>query len=218
MGASVGDNVERVWQNREKALQLLGIDPANIFDVYQVHSDKVVQTDKPLAINEPHIKADAIITNRPGVTLMMRFADCVPILLFDPVKYVVGIVHAGWMGTVNRIAAKAVQQMKHSYSSHPDDILAAIGPSIGPDHYPVGPDVITRVKEKFTSQADQLLTSRNGKSYLDLWKANQMVLIEAGVCQVEIAGICTSCNLADWYSHRGENGKTGRFGAVIGLV
>ncbi len=217
MGASVGDTIERVKQNREKALQLVGVDPAKIYDVYQVHSDEVVHTDRPLDKNEPHIKADAIITNRPGVTLLMRFADCVPILFFDPIRYAIGIAHAGWIGTVNKIAAKTVKDMGQKFGSQPEDLWAAIGPSIGPDHYPVGYDVILRVKENFASQSDQLLTNRNGKSYLDLWLANQVALTEVGIRHIEIAGICTSCNLADWYSHRGEHGKTGRFGAVIGL-
>ncbi len=218
MGASVGDNVERVKQNREKALQLLGVDPAKIYDVYQVHSDSVVQTDRPLDAGEPHIKADAIITNRPGVILMMRFADCVPILFFDPLRHAIGMAHAGWIGTVNKIAAKTVNEMGQKFGSQPGDLLAGIGPSIGADHYPVGNDVVVRVRESFASQADQLLTCRDGKTYLDLWLANQLALTEAGISQIEIAGICTSCNLADWYSHRAEHGKTGRFGAVIELM
>jgi YfiH family protein len=218
LGGSVGDDIERVRRNREKALNVLGIDPANIYDVYQVHSDRVVISDKPLAKDEPHVKADAIITNNPSVTLMMRFADCVPILLFDPVKRAVGIAHAGWIGTINKIAAKTVTQMQQNFGSQPEDMLAAIGPSIGPDHYPVGDDVIAQVVLSFKNNAEQLITQRNRKSFFDLWKANKLILNEVGLSHIEIASICTSCNLADWYSHRGEHGKTGRFGAVVGLA
>jgi YfiH family protein len=217
-GASVGDEIDRVKQNRWKALSALDINPLNVYDVYQVHGDQVVITDRPLEMNETHIKADAIITNQRKVTLLMRFADCVPILMFDPIAHVIGIAHAGWAGTVNKIAAKVVAKMRQNFGSKSGDIMTAIGPSIGPEHYPVGEDVIAHVRRHFGDQIERLIRCKNGKSYLDLWKANQLVLNEAGVNQVEIAGICTQCNVADWYSHRAEHGKTGRFGAVLGLI
>lgn len=216
-GASVGDEHRRVRLNRQKALNALDLDSTTVYDTYQIHSNDIVVTDRPLAANEPHIKADGIITNQSGITLMMRFADCVPILLFDPVHRVIGIAHAGWIGTVNKIAVKVVSTMMQKYSTNPGDIKAAIGPSIGPDHYVVGKEVIEKVQYSFKDDFEHLLSSKNGRSYFDLWKANQIVLGEIGVRQVEIAGICTNCDLNDWYSHRGEHGDTGRFGAVIGL-
>lgn len=216
-GASVGDDLKRVWQNRERAIVALGIKPNSVYDVYQVHSTEVVLTDRPLAPNEPHIRADAIMTNKPNVTLMMRFADCVPIFLFDPINRVIGISHAGWIGTINKIAGKTVQKMRHYFGTKPNNIHAAIGPSIGPDHYVVGKEVIEKVELSFGDMADQVIINNQSKSYFNLWQANHMVLTEAGVNNIEIAGICTNCNLDDWYSHRGEHGKTGRFGAVIGL-
>ena len=216
-GASVGDDLKRVWQNRESAIAALGIKSNSVYDVYQVHSTEVVLTDRPLAPNEPHIRADAIMTNKPNVTLMMRFADCVPIFLFDPINRVIGISHAGWIGTINKIAGKTVQKMRHYFGTKPNNIHAAIGPSIGPDHYVVGKEVIEKVELSFGDMADQVIINNQSKSYFNLWQANHMVLTEAGVNNIEIAGICTNCNLDDWYSHRGEHGKTGRFGAVIGL-
>jgi len=216
-GASVGDDPERVRQNREKALTILDINPHGVYDTYQVHSNEIVVTDRPLGMNESHIKADGIITNKPGVTLMMRFADCVPIILFDPVRYAIGIVHAGWIGTVNKIVAKAVTQMKESYGTIPGDIMAAIGPSIGACHYPVGTELIEKVQIRFGDEAEEIISHINGKFHLDLWEANHHILNEIGVVNVEIAGICTSCDLDNWYSHRGEHGKTGRFGVVLGL-
>lgn len=216
-GGSVGDDPNRVMQNREKALATINCTQIGIFDVYQVHSTEVVMTDRPLAKNEPHVKADAMITNQSHLTLLMRFADCVPILLYDPVHHVAGIVHAGWKGTVNKVAAKTVLQMHQNCSTQPGDILAAIGPAIGPDHYSVNNDVIEQFQKNFSNVIDQLISYNNGKTYLDLWRANQLVLSAAGVDQVEIAEICTQCNMDDWYSHRGEHGKTGRFGVVLGL-
>lgn len=216
-GASVGDDSKRVLHNRERALTSLNIRTEGVYDLYQVHSTKIITTDSPLLPGAPHLKADAIITNRPNITLMMRFADCVPILLFDPINRAIGIAHAGWIGTVDKIAAKTVKEMAVRFGSNPRDIIAALGPSIGPDHYSVGNDVIDRVRRSFTNQADELINCIQGKTYFDLWKANRLALAESGVQHIEECNLCTCCNLEDWYSHRGEHGKTGRFGVVFGL-
>jgi len=148
---------------------------------------------------------------------MMRFADCVPILLFDPFNRAIGIAHAGWIGTVEKIAEKAVLLMNKEYGTDAHTLIAAIGPSIGPDHYAVGEDVIRRIRQSFGEQADQLLSLHDGRFFFDLWKANEMILARSGVNQIEVCRICTSCHVGDWYSHRGEHGKTGRFGVIIGL-
>jgi hypothetical protein len=107
--------------------------------------------------------------------------------------------------------------MAQRYGSRPEDIQAAIGPSIGIDHYEVGPDVTSRVERSFGADAGRLIKLRGGKSYLDLWAANRLQLEQFGVMQIEVAGLCTACHLDDWYSHRAEKGKTGRFGALIAL-
>jgi YfiH family protein len=216
-GASVGDDGKRVQQNKENALAAIGIGMDSVYDVHQVHSNDIVITEHALPPDGIHIKADAMITRMPGVTLMMRFADCVPILLFDPVNRVVGLSHAGWKGTINKIAGKTVEKMKATYGTDPDSLLVGIGPSIGPDHYSVGADVVEQVVSSFGDSSDQLLLSHQGKSYFDLWKANIINLTEVGVNKIEIAEICTQCRLDDWYSHRGEQGETGRFGVVLGL-
>jgi YfiH family protein len=216
-GASVGDEVERVIKNRKTALESLEIVQESVYDLYQVHSSKVVIAYRPLSLDEIHQKADAIITNQPNVTLMMRFADCVPILLYDPIHHAVGIVHAGWKGTVEKIVKNAVSMMAEAFDTTPRELIAAIGPSIGPDHYAIGSDVLEKIKISFSDCADQFILHRKNKYFFDLWQANSFILSEMGVDEIEISGICTCCNLDDWYSHRGENGKTGRFGAVIGL-
>jgi YfiH family protein len=216
-GASVGDDVKRVGQNRENALRAIHVNPVSVYDVYQVHSTEIVKTELPLPPGAVHIKADAIITQHPNVTLLMRFADCTPILLFDPNKRAIGIVHAGWIGTVEKIAKKVVIAMVENYGSDPGDIIAAIGPSIGPDHYTIRKDVLDRVKTSFPHNVNQVIINNNNDIYLDLWKANQIILSEIGVRKIEISEICTNCNLNDWYSHRGEHGKTGRFGVILGL-
>jgi len=121
------------------------------------------------------------------------------------------------LGTVRRAARAAVQAMQKRYSSNPADILAAIGPAIGPDHYEIGEDVIAQVQNTFGTDAESLLEEHGESIHFNLWKANQLLLENAGVKQIEIAGICTACHTEDWFSHRAEKGKTGRFGALIAL-
>jgi hypothetical protein len=153
----------------------------------------------------------------------MRFADCVPILLHDPKRGVIGVAHAGWQGTVIGVAAAAVEEMQSAYHSNPEDILAAIGPSVCQNHYEVGGEVVEKVQEAFGQDANKVLSRGNGglapgKAYFDLWSANRLMLEQAGVRQIEVSEICTACQPEDWYSHRAEKGKTGRFGVLMGLM
>jgi len=217
LGGTVGDSDENVIFNKKLLFNSIQRPFESSFDVWQVHSTDIVCTQEPRPVHQPHVKADGIITNKPEITLLMRFADCVPILLYDPVKHVAGLVHAGWQGTVKMTAKFAVAEMVKTYQCQPDDMIAGIGPSIGPDHYEVGQDVIAQVKLAFGEFARDLLTQKSERIYFNLWKANEKILKLAGVNHIEIAEICTACNLSDWYSHRAEKGKTGRFGAVIYL-
>jgi polyphenol oxidase len=217
VGGTVGDEVTRVRENRYRSFAALGRRIDSLFDVWQVHSAEAVIADTPRDPNLPLIQADAIFTDKPEVTLYMRFADCVPILLFDSKKGVVGLAHAGWLGTARGMTSAAVTKMRAYYGSKPENISAAIGPSIGVDHYEIGADVITKVRESFDSDAERLIETRDGKTYLDLWSANFIQLQKSGVERIEVAGLCTACHLDDWFSHRAEKGKTGRFGALIGL-
>ncbi len=217
VGGTVGDDLERVRENRVRSFSALGRTLESLFDVWQVHSADVVFADAPRPVHEDHHKADIILTNKPNVTLYMRFADCVPILFHDPKKDVVGITHAGWLGTVRGACIATVNAMRERYGSKPENIMAAIGPSIGVDHYEVGPDVVSQVEQAFGDDAKNVIEFRNGKTYFDLWNANRIQLEKSGVKQIEVSGLCTACHLDDWYSHRAEKGKTGRFGALIAL-
>ncbi len=216
LGGTVGDHPANVVENRSILFRSLDRNPDLVFDVWQVHGKDVVCTREPRLSGEAHQKADAILTDRPGITLLMRFADCVPILLWDPVKKVVGIAHAGWQGTVKKVAASTISAMQKNYGSNPTHIRAGIGPSIAVHHYPVGAEVIAQARQVFGNDAENFLENSQQFKF-DLWKANRHVLEDEGVNQIEVAGICTACNLDDWYSHRAEGGKTGRFGVVIGL-
>lgn len=217
VGGSIGDDITHVRENRIRSFKALGRVPESIHDVWQVHSADVIFADEPRPLDTDYQKADIMLTDNPQVTLFMRFADCTPILLHDPVAQVIGIVHSGWLGTVRGAARAAVLAMQDRYETNPADVLAAIGPAIGPDHYEIGEDVISQVNDVFGAQAE-LLLEKHGKSvHFNLWKANQILLNQAGVRQIEIAGICTACHTDDWFSYRAEKGKTGRFGALIAL-
>ena len=217
LGAMVGDEPARVVDNRRLALQAIGRAPESVFDVWQVHSAEVILAEAPRG-DAPPQKADAIVTDRAEVTVMMRFADCVPILMHDPVRPAVGIVHAGWLGTVRQVARQAVRRMCERFGTHPQDLRIGIGPSIAAHHYPVGPEVVEAFRRSFGTTAESHLSREDGGTRLDLWSANAQLLREEGVEHIEISHLCTACDTADWFSHRAEGGRTGRFGALVALA
>ena len=217
LGGNNGDPRENVIENRSRLFNVIGKEVESLFDVWQVHSSEIVSTNSPRPLDAEHLKADSILTNVPGITLFMRFGDCVPILLHDPVKNVISLIHAGWPGTVLKIVKHTVEKMRLNYGCNPANIVAGIGPSIGPDHYEIRQDVSAKFEESFGVDSDFILEKREKKIYLNLWKANSLLLEQSGVKNIQISGICTACNVGDWFSHRAEKGKTGRFGAVISL-
>ena len=156
--------------------QALNCAPESIFDVWQVHSADAICADAPRSLVADYDKADIIFTDKVEVTLFMRCADCVPLLLHDPRRGVIGVAHAGWMGTLRDVAAASVHAMKEHYGSNPADVVVGIGPSIGPDHFEVGADVIQQVIQKFGDDSEQVLKSHNGKTHFNLWQANRMLL------------------------------------------
>lgn len=216
-GGTVGDEKENVVENRKRAFDFCNKEIESIYDVWQVHSTTVICADRSRASDEPHQKADAIFTDNPEITLFMRFADCVPILLFDPVKIIVGIIHAGWKGTVDNIVGNAIDTIQDKYQVNPGNLIAGIGPSIGPDHYIVGDEVRAQAETTFGINSSQFLVQENNHIHFDLWAANKFLLREKGIKSIESAEICTACHLDDWYSHRAEKGATGRFGALIAI-
>lgn len=217
LGGTVGDARANVVENRRLIFDLVGRPVETIYDPWQVHGTDVVCVEAPRSLEGEHTKADAILTDKTDITLFMRFADCVPIFLFDQVKKVAGMVHAGWRGTVTGTAEAAIHRMVTHYQSDPANILAGIGPSICLKHYQVGEEVAAAAARAFGKDARQVLWTKNGSSYFDLWTANRLVLERCGVQKIEQANICTYCYNTDWYSHRAEKGKTGRFGALLAI-
>jgi YfiH family protein len=218
LGGTNGDEKSNIVENRRRIFASTNLPVNSIYDPWQVHGIDVLRVDNPRPLDTPHIQADAVMTQNPEVTLFMRFADCTPIFLYDPIHRVIGLAHAGWKGTVNRIGSEIVRAMQREYQTLPSTLIAGIGPCIGPDHYEIGSDVDMIIRDAFVEKSEEVLTIDKGRIFFDLWTANRIILEEAGVENIQVAGICTSCNNEDWFSHRYENGKTGRFGALITLM
>jgi len=216
LSVSTGDAKHNVVENRDRIFDAIDRPVSSVYDVWQIHSDRVVCTNEPKVDGQDLEKADAIFSSNPDVTLLMRFADCVPILIYDPIKKVVGIIHAGWQGTINQIARKSVETITHRYGCVPGDIHAVIGPSIGPEQYEVRENVYLFANNLFPEN-DKIILQKNGKKFLNLWEANEELLKRSGVRHITQTHVCTACDTGRWYSHRAEAGKTGRFAAVICL-
>jgi hypothetical protein len=214
LATTVGDTRENVIENRRRITACLNRAAESIYDVWQVHSNTVISTVRPRHLDTPHLKADAIITDNFAVTLMMLFADCVPILLYDRKTNTAAIAHAGWQGTVNKVVESTITKMIVQHGCAPETITACIGPSICVDHYQVGENVVEAVSRVFTHN-DEILFEKDGHYYFNLQNANRQIIAGQGIADIHISGICTAENTADWFSHRAEAGKTGRFAAIL---
>ncbi len=218
MGLTVGDQPENVFNNRKICFDVLGRDIKSLSDSWLVHSNQSYIYDLPRPadpITPP--KVDIILTDNPDVSLFMRFADCTPLLFYDPKKRAIALAHAGWKGTVQHVGRATVKAMQDRYGSDPKDIIVTIGPAIGPEVYEVGDQVIEAVHKSFGAEAEFLLPIVGGATHFDLWAANKLSIYQAGVKRIEVAEICTGLNTQDWFSHRVEKGNTGRFGVLLTL-
>lgn len=215
---NVGDEAGNVQENRERLAKALGILSQNLIFPIQTHSLNIkhVQTGK-----ESLEETDAIISDTKGICLAVMSADCVPVLLYDPIRKACAAVHAGWKGTVGGIVSATVQEMKRTFGTVPSDLLACIGPSIGPDVYEVGTEVMHQV-EKALGAKDCIITEvgHEGKGLLNLWEANKLQLLSEGVksINIEVSGICTHKNSDQFFSFRKSKNNTGRFAAGILLI
>jgi len=217
-GGTVGDDVMAVQRNHQLMYEALNVDSTQAVTTWQVHGADVVLAHGPVAGRKWLARADGVITNRADVPLVMRYADCVPLLFYDPLQKALGLAHAGWRGTVQGIAANMVSAMQQAYACRPQDIQVVIGPSISADCFQVGEEVVEAV-ESYFGTLDGLMQRdpQDGTAYVDLWAANKLDLERAGVEQIEVMSICTYQNTQDFFSHRAEKGKTGRFGVVMSL-
>ena len=223
MGLTSGDNPEHVVKNRSLFARAAGIMPEQVVCGYQVHSTNIARVtledagrgffDASQALTE----TDGMITSQKGIALMTLYADCVPVLFYEPEQKVIAVCHCGWKGTVGKLAAKMAGIMKTEYGCNLEKILAAIGPSISQKAYEVDQPVLERFRDAF-SFADKLITpvdAAHGK--VDLWEANRLQLLEAGLldCNIDVSGLCTCQNNHIFFSHRADHGKTGRNAALL---
>jgi polyphenol oxidase len=226
LGLHVGDDPARVLRNRERVAEKIGVPLDSWVAGEQVHGSTVtVVTEDLRGLGARDLESmlpatDALVTNVPGLALSTYAADCVPILFADPEHRCVGAAHAGWKGTVAKIAGKTVTAMHDTYGTNPEELYVFIGPAIGACCYEVDERVAVAVQEAFPAAASRLLTpSRAGHWQLDLWQANVEALLAAGVREEHIHrdDRCTSCHVDSLFSYRKEAGRTGRHAGIIAL-
>lgn len=220
---SRGDDRTRVLENHRRFAAAVGYPVENLVFSDQVHDTVIRQVDATDCgkgiFRESDLKGvDGLITDDPAVVLITFFADCVPLFFYDRKKIAVGAVHSGWRGTVGRIGAKAVAAMREAFGSVPEDLLVVVGPSICQSCYEVSEDVAEAFRIEFGEQGEELLLAEPGNKYrLDLWRANEIILREAGIpdSQIQVSGLCTCCHPDLLFSHRASGGKRGNLAGVI---
>ena len=221
-----GDDRAAVAENFRRMGEALGVRCEDMVLSQQTHTTNIrIVTDedrgKGITRERDYTDIDGLITNVPGICLVTTYADCVPLYFLDPVKKVIALSHSGWRGTVGKIGKKTVELMHDNFGSDPDDILAAVGPSVCQDCYEVSADVTDRFREVFDRSVwDELFYGKpDGKYQLDLWKANEKIFLEAGIRKEHIAvtNVCTHCNSGILYSHRAMGDKRGNLCAFLAL-
>lgn len=229
-----GDDQEAVKENYRRVAQAMDVPFEKMVCSDQTHTTNVrvvteADAGKGLIRPKDYTDVDGMITNVPGLTLGTFYADCVPLYFVDPVHHAIGLSHSGWRGTVNRMGEKTLREMKKNFGSEPSEVICAIGPSICRECYEISEDVAVEFQKAFAGHENEILTARPrdyvggdgkiGKYLLDLWKANEIVLLEAGVRpeHLSVTDICTCCNPKLLFSHRASHGKRGNLGAFLCL-
>lgn len=222
LGLHVDDRAQDVLENRRRLCTLLGCDLQRLTTAKQTHEDHIVAVG-PSEIGRgagsyddafPH--TDALMTNIPGVPLMMCIADCVPVIVFDPVKRACAVIHDGWRGTAKRLASKTVLAMELTYGSKPKDLLAYIGPSISKAHFEVSEDTAMTFQQLGPAYG-ACTGKQNGAWVVDLWQANHLLLTDAGLIpeHIETTTSCVFREEEKFFSYRRDGGHTGRMGAFV---
>lgn len=205
------DLIDEIENNRKFLCEKLGIELENLFIPQQTHSDNVeiIDTSK-----KEYPDCDALVTNQSNIAIVLNFADCVPVMFYDPVKKVVAIAHAGWKGTAVKIAAKTAKKMIDEFDSNPEDMIALIGPSIGKCCFEVKDDVKEKILASINETAHSQVCTNNN---IDLKLVNKEQLLALGLKKIDLSEDCTSCKTELFFSYRKENGHTARHSAVIML-
>jgi YfiH family protein len=229
LGWTMEDDAAVVAANRRTFVgDVVGDSRFELVTVRQVHGDVVQIVERgPEALATEDGKAvltgDGLTTRETGLLLGVQTADCVPVLIADTRLRAVAAIHAGWRGTVAAIVTAGVEKMTRKFGSRPEDMIAAVGPSIGACCFEVGDEVQAEFTQRF-AYSDELLSKRAGRWHVDLWQANRRQLLDAGVPaeSITVVGECTACARLElgsrkYFSHRAEHGLTGRMLSVIGV-
>lgn len=220
-----GDDPDAVRENYRRVASAFGKEVTDIVCSDQTHTTNVRRVDRScggygVTKERPYTDVDGLVTNEPGLILATFYADCVPLYFVDPVHKAIGLSHSGWRGTVARMGKATLDKMKAEFGTNPADVYAAIGPSICQDCYEVSEDVADAFKEAFAGHEEEILLDKgNGKYQLDLWNANEIVMLDAGIKKEHLAitNICTCCNDRLLFSHRASKGRRGNLGAFLML-
>ena len=223
-----GDRKEAVDENYRRIAAVLGCSVEDIVCSDQTHTSnlKVVgrgDGGKGITRRRDYHDVDGLLTDEPGIVLATFYADCVPLYFVDTKHRAIALAHSGWRGTVARMGRCVVEKMRESYGTDPEDIVAAVGPSICQECYEVSEDVAEAFYKEFRKegQGQEILLAKGGGKYqLDLWRANEIVLAEAGVLpsRIQVTDLCTCHNSAYLFSHRASHGRRGNLGAFLGLL
>lgn len=221
-----GDDPEKVRENFRRMGTAIGFETKDLVLSDQTHTAnvrRVTEADRGKGFDKEkdYTDTDGLITNVPGLMFVTIYADCVPLYFVDPVHKAIGLSHSGWKGTVHRMGKVTLERMAEEFGTRPEDVQAAIGPSICQDCYEVSEDVAQAFMDEFADQLDDRLVYRkgNGKYQLNLWNANERILLEAGIRpeHLSITNICTCCNHELLFSHRASHGQRGNLAAFLGL-
>lgn len=221
-----GDDPEAVKENYRRMAAALGVEMERMVLTWQTHTTNVrlvteEDAGKGVVRERDYRDVDGLVTDIPGMTLVTFFADCVPLYFLDRKNRTIGLSHSGWRGTAERMGQKTLDTMKEAFGTAPEDVIACIGPSICRDCYEVGAEVIEKFAAGFMEKDHDRLFYRkeSGRYQLDLWEANRLVLMEAGVPenQISVTDICTRCNPELLFSHRYSPERRGNLCAFLCL-
>lgn len=219
------DDPNNIRENFIRIADSIGVSPESLVISDQVHKTAIRVVDekdrgKGFSLPRDYKEIDGLITKTPNVTLVTKYADCVPLFFVDIKNKAIGLSHSGWKGTIGRIGHITVEEMRKNFGTNPKDIIAIIGPSICMDCYEVGEDLAIKFWNAFPTTGHNILSkNQKGRYQLNLWEANRRILMEAGLLEehIHVSKVCTSCNSDLLFSHRKSKGKRGSLAAFLAI-
>jgi len=225
IGYSPPRNIDDAWSMRQRWCEAIGLDAATLVTVHQVHGADVVVALREdagrggLPGSRALAQADAIISNEPGVALMTLHADCLALFICDPAIPAIAAIHAGWRGTIAGVTTRTIEAMESSFGARSDRMIAYVGATNRACCFEVGDEVIDGWQMVDPTDQAGAISRPGPRAHFDVAAANYWQLVQAGLRldTIELSGMCTSCSGDEWFSHRAQGPRTGRFGAIIGL-